>query len=360
MAGPRGYSSYRGRLSVGKMILAAVLVLVIVISCGVIYFQQHIVYDESGRPQMPFSIPWLNGGEEEDPSLLPEDLSDVDVIIQEPEGIRDMTPTASREVNAFSLPAGPLTLDGWQEALESRPDWADAVSVTMKDGSGRVYFDSRRALPKAVSTEDGTGDALMVLLSSRELYSIARVSCLRDPRAASSDISGMALKNTGGYIFYDGENTQWLDPAKPKAREYVCALAEEIAILGFDEVILTDLTYPTVGKLDKIAYGDGPKENNLTLLLLEICKALADETVVISVELSPEVILGGDEGAGGISLDQVIPWVDRIYAKTEPDQAAALAAAVGHRAAALGRKTAFVPELEENTHALSGSRLVLG
>lgn len=356
MSGARGYSSYRGRLPVWKILLAAVLVLVIVSACAVIYFQQNIVYDENGLPQI--TLPWQRDEEEDAP--LPEDLSDVDIVIQEPEGLLEVIPTAAREISAFSLPAEPLTLTGWQDALESRPDSADAVTVTLKDAGGQVYFDSKYALPRAIRAEEDTGDALMVLLSSRELYSIARISCLLDPRAANSDVSGMALKNTGGYIFYDGNSAQWLDPAKPKARAYVCAIAEEAAVLGFDEVILTDLSYPTEGKVDKIAYGDTPKEDNLTLLLRELRAALMDETVVMSIELSPEVILGEDGGVSGLVLDQILPWVERVYAKTDPEQAKDLAAAIGHRAAAVGSKAVFVPELEEDSRAISGSRVVLG
>ena len=59
MAGPRGYNSYRGRLSLWKIALGTVLVLVILSSCAVIYLQQHIVYDENGIPQLPFGLPWL-------------------------------------------------------------------------------------------------------------------------------------------------------------------------------------------------------------------------------------------------------------------------------------------------------------
>ena len=36
----------------------------------------------------------------------------------------------------------------------------------------------------------------------------------------------MGLKNTGGYIFYDGNNLNWLDPSKPAARQYLGGLAE--------------------------------------------------------------------------------------------------------------------------------------
>ncbi len=41
------------------------------------------------------------------------------------------------------------------------------------------------------------------------------MSCFLDPIAAArADVEGMGLKNTGGYIFYDGNNGNWLDPSK--------------------------------------------------------------------------------------------------------------------------------------------------
>ena len=33
---------------------------------------------------------------------------------------------------------------------------------------------------------------------------------------------GIFNKNTGGFIFYDGNNLNWLDPGKPAARQYLC------------------------------------------------------------------------------------------------------------------------------------------
>ena len=52
MAGARGYRSYRGRGSKGKIILAVILVLVIVASLAFIRMQEYVVYDESGRPRL--------------------------------------------------------------------------------------------------------------------------------------------------------------------------------------------------------------------------------------------------------------------------------------------------------------------
>ena len=45
MAGPRGYSSYRGRGSKAKKTLSVVLVLVILAAVGFMMLQRYIVYD---------------------------------------------------------------------------------------------------------------------------------------------------------------------------------------------------------------------------------------------------------------------------------------------------------------------------
>ena len=52
MAGPRGYHSYRGRSSKGKLVLAVLLVLVILASVGFMMMQKYIVYDETGTPKL--------------------------------------------------------------------------------------------------------------------------------------------------------------------------------------------------------------------------------------------------------------------------------------------------------------------
>lgn len=94
--------------------------------------------------------------------------------------------------------------------------------------------------------------------------------------AARADVEGMGLKNTGGYIFYDGNNGNWLDPSKPAARQYLCTLAAELAQQGFDEILLTDVGYPTVGKLDKIDYNGADRAASIRLFLEELRSALGE------------------------------------------------------------------------------------
>ncbi|MDO4314636.1 MAG: putative glycoside hydrolase [Oscillospiraceae bacterium] len=344
MAGPMGYRNYRGRTPKWKYVLAVVLVLVILASLAVIALQRHIVYDETGTPHL--ELPWQEQQER------PEALGPVDITIQAPE--------RQETVCAFTVPETPLTREGWDavraEYLQSDPAACNAAAVTVKDSAGRVYFDSGTAVSGSVSMAEDTGAALAELTGEESgVYAIARLSCFHDPEAANSDVDGMGLKNTGGYIFYDGNNSQWLDPGKPAARQYLCEIAVEAAALGFDEILLTNVSYPTEGKLDKIDYGEAPQAENLAAFLEELRAALEPYGAALSIEVPAGVITEGGSEAAGLVLTDIAPRVDRIYAETAPEQTGSLSAAV----AAAGGSAVFVPELETRDPSVAGSCLLL-
>lgn len=333
MAGNWGYRSYRGRTPRWKYALAAVLVIVILAAVGFIILQENVVYDESGMPHLRL------------PEKAEEPVKEeVELTIQPPEG--------PGELRAVQVPAGRLTQEVWQKARQAAP-LCSGAAVTLKDDTGKVWFDSTAAVSGTTDTAPDTAEVLEQI-AGEETYALARLSCFHDSRAANLDIEGMGLKNTGGYIFYDGANSQWMDPAKPAARQYLCQMAVEAAELGFDEVLLTDVSYPTVGKLDKIAYGEGEKSGHLAAFLQEVRAALEPYGVMLSVELPEAAIAAGEDAAAGISLVQIAPLVDRVYARTEPEKAASLEEAVK---AAGG--TAFVPELTAPLPEGQGSFLLL-
>ena len=129
MGGTKGYRSYRGRTSKGKIALAVVLVLIILAAVGFLWLQEYIVYDADGNARL--DLPWrqeasVPPAEEEDP------LQNVEITVQEPE--------APAELAAFSAGAAPLTRAAWQETwmgatMMSAPAW-NAAAVTLKDSAG--------------------------------------------------------------------------------------------------------------------------------------------------------------------------------------------------------------------------------
>lgn len=329
----KGYRSYRGRPPKGKIALAVVLVLVILVSLAVIVLQEYVVYDADGNPRVEF--PWQSTAEDQEP----EEPTNVEIVVQEPE-----VPDGSRILH---LADTPLTDDTAAAGLAGQG--YDAVAVTVKDSTGSVYFDAAAALPAARKDTEATTGALRALTNS-DLHTIAQLSCFLDSRAANADVEGRGLKNTGGYIFYDGNNLNWLDPAKEGTRTYLGELAVECADLGFDEILLTDFTFPTEGKLDKIQYPEEGMEASLTGFLAAMRTTLDQagyEDVLLSVELPADVVLSGRDETAGLVLEEIAPLVDRIYARTIETQAQELSDAVTAAGGGL-----FVPELQEQPRDL--------
>ena len=333
-----GYRNYRGRSPKWKILLAVVLVLVIAVSATVLGLQRFVVYDETGMPH--FLLPQSS----ESTQAEHENTPPADLVIQEEE-----EPPAA-EATVIRLTPGVVdTAEEADAALAAIGGECTGAAITVKDESGKVFFPSQKS-PWAVNT-DAVREAVSAVLDGTE-YTAARIVCFADPKAANSDVEGLGLKNTGGYIFYDGNNRQWLDPAKADARAYLCGLAAECAQLGFDEIILSHVGYPTEGKLDKIAYGETPTDENLDLFLREMAETLEPLGVTLTVEMTAEGILGGTE-AGGLTLKTAAKHAGRICAMAEGGEVAVLAREVE----SVGAE--FVPMLTHRPEDYTGSAILI-
>lgn len=337
MAKPRGYSSYHGKGYKGKIALAIFLVLVIVASVAVIRLQKYIVYDDSGDPRLELpkaeqkTLATSENGDLTNTPVTPN------LTIQEPE---------QKKIQARALAVAPLS--DWQSIwtkASSEGTAFNAVAYTVKDKDGHVYFDSQVAPSSALKTAEGTGAAIGGMLGQEQLHTIARLACFRDAIASSDDLEGVGLKNLGGYSFYDGNNDRWLDPSKPAARQYLCKLAVECAEMGFDEILLTDVTFPTEGKIQKIDYGTGTDRSlSLASFLKELRTALAKYEVTISIELPLADLTSAapkTAEASGLSVDVMVPLVDRVYAQTDDQKTAEV---FSSKVTAVNKKADFIPE----------------
>lgn len=348
MASAKGYHSYRGRGSKAKVFLALLLCLVILAAVGFIYIQEHSVYDENGIRHL--EIPWLPEEEPEAPAVDPAPEEPLDLVIQEPAG--------PEPLRLASLPAEAMTQALWSAqsgatGLSSVIAY-DGVAVTLKDGEGHIFFDFTGALSNTTVKQD-TGETLAAI-TARDDHTVARLACLSDAPVARVHVTDMGLKNTGGYIFYDGNNRNWLDPAKEDTAAYLSALAVEAANLGFGELLLTDVTYPTVGKINKIAYtGEEDLSRNLAALIRAVRESLAGRELLLSVELPEAVVSGTPDTVAGLDLRVLAPLVDRVYAVTTPEQVEALRQQVENAS----ETTEFFPEFALESQAADVERCLV-
>ena len=343
----RGYTSYRGRGPLWKLVVTVLLLAVILASFGVLLMKRSMVVDSSGVAQVQF--PWQDDGvtvpapQEQDEVQEPVELSEQEAEA-EPSPVEPEPPAEPEPFHVYPVRAAPLSVSAYEEIayLLKRDSTYNAVSVQLKDPEGWVYFDSPHIIYTEVITESkniapDTTQALQQLTAS-DAHTIARFTCFRDWRASNGNVRAR-LRNTSGRIFQDGNEDFWLDPSKEVTRAYLCDLAKDAAELGFDEIMLTDACYPTVGRLDRILYGDKPKGENLAVFFLEMKKALEPYNIRLSVEVPKEVLLTPDvPHDSGLSIDVFAPYVDCVYANVEPSEVEACTQA-------LAGVLMFVPEL---------------
>ena len=326
-----GYSRYRGRTPKWKIGLAVVLVLVILASGWLILLQKYLVYDDNGQARL--EMPWGTEEPEHDALEAP------DLDIQEPE------PSVQAH-QAFVIGAAPLTLADWEAVRSYGPEHGlDAVAVVLRQ-EGKVFFHSDTAVYRAMKPAADTMEAL-TQVTAADGHAVGLVSCFLDPIASKDRLDELGLKNTGGYIFYDGNNRNWLDPAKPAVIQYLSGLLTESAALGFDELVLRDFTFPTVGKLDKIAYSPEKTPGEALTEAFRAFRTALDESghqdVALSVELPAAAVLAGGDAAAGIDLAALANAADAIYVAAAPEQLPALEAAV--EAAGTARLVPILKEL---------------
>ena len=344
MAKGSQYGNYRGRRPLGQLFLAVILILVIAAAGVFIFLQRYMVYDEDGN--LKLELPGHNSSQTSLPKP-PVSSEDITIIIdrKEPETPNDpqmpelpVELPPEPEVNgAFLLTDMPLT--DWAAAIQRLPEGASGVCLTVKDADGIVYVDSQAAAQlsrRVLSLKATTEQAVADLTEAEGLHTIARITCLLDPKVPILDVRALGLRQRTGYLFYDDTGASWLDPTKTSVRSYLTGFARECAEMGFDDILLTYVSYPDGGELDKINYGEKTKEEKLADFVQAVRDVLAGQT--LSLELPADVIRTGGSEVTGQSLRLLAPLVDCIYAETTAEEAAELAELV--QAAAPG--TSFV------------------
>ena len=158
---------------------------------------------------------------------------------------------------------------------------------------------------------------LRTLLQS-DRWTVARISALADHAYAKARRDETALRREDGGLWYDYDSMCWLDPNKPETQQYLADLCAECASLGFDEILLDQFTYPTVGRLDRLQTGDVEKTAVLAALTVRLREAIP-KTTALSIELHSDPVADTDKS--GLTLELVTGSFDRIYLDTACDVA---------------------------------------
>ena len=195
----RGYSSYHGRRSLWKILLALLLVLLLTAAGAFLLLQDYIVYESDGSIRLELPIggrePGHSGGgsgsrpggagdggpggaaELPPVEILPRDEP------EEPEPLRASILTAAALCDADADPLSALREAG-----------RTGLVVEMKGDNGVFYYTSPRALKDTAVPAAVTDSQMSAVLSRREdLTAVAQLSCFHDSAYAFSDMAGAGV-----------------------------------------------------------------------------------------------------------------------------------------------------------------------
>ena len=210
-------------------------------------------------------------------------------------------------------------LDGTAAGLVAEAG-GNTLVVELKESSGKVYWDSRAALPGALADADGkVTAAVRELAEQEELYLVARVVCFRDQVMAAAE-GGSPLMTRGGNVWYDTRGLRWVSPASRQVRDYMIDLCLELADLGFDEILLDCAGYPWFGETHVLATDERRPENFADAVegfWYELKKALDGRDVLLSAVANNSVTHGIDEFSG-MTPNLLRDYADRVWAQSLP------------------------------------------
>ena len=191
------------------------------------------------------------------------------LIIDETDGtsvaeeIKEETPVRIDEAlvtKALFLPIGTVKSTELFDAELSSAKSLDVNTLVLevKAEDGSLAFATETKIGKKMGLA-GDSEALLSAVSKAraEGYRVAfYMSCFRDNEAARKNAPS-AVRTANKVLWIDGENLRWISPYSEDAVAYITELIGEMSAFSPNEIILSNVSFPAIGKPELIAYEDG-------------------------------------------------------------------------------------------------------
>jgi len=205
----------------------------------------------------------------------------------------------------------------------------NAVIIDIKDYSGKLSYSSEIPLVKEIGADKNPiiKDMKKIIdeLHEKNIYVIARQTLFQDPVLSKQRPEWAVQNKYTGNRWVDRKGLGWMDPAAKEVWDYNIAIAKEAVSLGFDEINLDYIRFPTDGNLKAMKFNfhpdDKPKHETIRDFLKYFSEAMEDEPTYTSVDffglVTVKVKAKDDLGIGQLLVD-AIPYVDYIYPMVYP------------------------------------------
>ncbi len=172
----------------------------------------------------------------------------------------------------------------------------NAIVLDIKNDGGNVTYKMNNAQAQEIGAcvryvKDMP--ALIKELHEKGIYVIGRIVCFKDPILARKR-PDLALCQPDSTPVTDGKGNPWVNPFKKGVWEYICDLAEQATLDGFDEIQFDYVRFPIGSSANKAVYGVNlstySKEQGLTDFFSYVEKRLHKKKIIFGADLFGTVI----------------------------------------------------------------------
>jgi hypothetical protein len=235
--------------------------------------------------------------------------------------VRD-EPTYSKGIYITFQTAGSKRMNDLIELIKNTE--LNSVVIDIKDYSGRIPFNTESDLIKKVGSEKiyiNDIKGLVDRLHKENIYVIARMAVFED-NFLPEKRPDLALKTRSGNLWRDFKGLTWFDPASKEVWDYNITIAKEAVKVGFDEINLDYIRFPSDGATALIVYPvwdyKTPKAEVIKNFFEYFSQRIKPLGVYISADLFGLTLTSPNDLNIGQWLEYAAPYFDYICPMVYP------------------------------------------
>ncbi|MCC8075891.1 MAG: putative glycoside hydrolase [Clostridiales bacterium] len=211
---------------------------------------------------------------------------------------------------------------------------ANGIMLYLKESSGALNYASSLDLSAVFNASCSESKSATIAdtiaeLNESDYYTLAYVDCFQD--SSAGDSADYQLYDTSGDAWYDEEDCSWADPANEDFQDYIVGMVQELATMGYDEVVLNNAAYPTTGDTDSLSadcYDPDTFEATISAFYAKLAEAVEGTDTIVSVITTTDAITGGADAVTGQTLENMLQLGGRLWVEADVDDAEALSQAL--------------------------------
>jgi hypothetical protein len=235
--------------------------------------------------------------------------------------VRD-EPIYSKGIYITFQTAGSKRMDDLIELIKNTE--LNSVVIDIKDYSGRIPYNTESDLIKKVGSEKiyiSDIKGLIDKLHKENIYVIARMAVFED-NFLPEKRPELALKTRSGNLWRDFKGLTWFDPASKEVWDYNITIAKEAIKVGFDEINLDYIRFPSDGAVALIVYPvwdyKTPKAEVIKQFFEYFSQRIKPLGVYISADLFGLTLTSPNDLNIGQWLENAAPYFDYICPMVYP------------------------------------------